>query len=142
MSSTKKKPARWFDVMYWRCIGMGAATPPDGLWRWYFIALWAVFFIFFPLINSSVASRAGEDVEVWRAYLSWSLSGISLFLVMPMAILALYGHYNRDRIDPELIRQHQYEPKEMRRSISLGLAGAAAGPPIVRYILSIFGWEL
>ena len=83
-----------------------------------------------------------KKFEVWRAYLGWSLSGISLFLVMPMAMLAFCGHCNRDRIDPELIRQHQYEPKELRRNISLGIAGAvAAAPPIIRYILSLFGWE-
>ena len=65
-----------------------------------------------------------------------------IFVLLPGWLLVFYGYYNRDAIDPDIIKKYASESLDLGRSAKIGIACAIAGPPTIRYILSLFGWEL
>lgn len=137
MSSIIKKIAHWLKVAYWRSIAKGVAIPPTDEWKFIVIGL-----CWISLLGLFSAIYMDPETEVWRAYLTLSLILIFIFILLPLWIIIFYGHYNRDDIDPDIIEKYQSESLDLSRSAKIGIACAVAGPPTIRYILSLFGWEL
>ena len=137
MSSITKKIAHWLKVACWRVIAKGVAIPPADEWKLLVAGLcWISLLVLFSAIY------VDPESEVWRAYLGLVLILTFIFVLLPGWLLVFYGYYNRDAIDPDIIKKYANESLDLGRSAKIGIACAVAGPPTIRYILSLFGWEL
>ena len=113
---------------------MGAVMPKRERWKVYAVALSA------PLLAALVilVILAEPDPAHPRVFLGVGILGATAFF-MPFALIMLYGHHHPDRIDMSLEDEDYRHAFDLGRNMKIGLAAAAAIPPLIKLMLEQFG---